>query len=275
MESITLITYAAVMSQTPFDQAAKVYDDTFTNGFVGRAQRRRVWGYLDPYLEASKTPCNVLELNCGTGEDALHMAEKGHQVLATDLSSQMVARAQAKVKHYAQQVHVEVLDIKQMDQCTGTYDLIFSNFGGLNCLSPSELQKLSADAAKLLKPSGRFMAVIMTRRCAWERLYFQLKGDIKARDRRLSPAAVDVMVDGSLVSTWFYSPEECGAYFADHFKSLYLKPIGIGIPPSYLNPLFERYAILRALAKGIEYVLGNFSALSDRADHFLITFTKR
>ena len=44
-----------------------------------------VWDYLEKtFLDNNKL--NILELNCGTGEDALWFAKQGHKVLATDLS---------------------------------------------------------------------------------------------------------------------------------------------------------------------------------------------
>ena len=40
---------------------------------------------------------NVLELNCGTGEDAIWMANKVDHIEATDISEKMIQMAQAKV----------------------------------------------------------------------------------------------------------------------------------------------------------------------------------
>src|SRR5262249_44012428 len=40
---------------------------------------------------------SILELNCGTGEDALHLARRGARVLATDISATMVQVAREKI----------------------------------------------------------------------------------------------------------------------------------------------------------------------------------
>ena len=48
---------------------------------------------LDP-LKAGE---RVLELNCGTGEDAVHLARRGVRVLATDNSPRMLAAARSKI----------------------------------------------------------------------------------------------------------------------------------------------------------------------------------
>ncbi|NNJ54292.1 MAG: class I SAM-dependent methyltransferase, partial [Ignavibacteriaceae bacterium] len=68
-----------------FDSVAENYDATFTQTKIGKAQREIVWGYLESVL-IDKDNLKILELNCGTGEDAVWFSKKGHTVLATDVS---------------------------------------------------------------------------------------------------------------------------------------------------------------------------------------------
>ncbi len=75
--------------QQAFDTIAEEYDTSFTNSIIGNAQREIVWSYLEKTLPKNKN-LNILELNCGTGEDALWFAKKGHKVLATDISEKML-----------------------------------------------------------------------------------------------------------------------------------------------------------------------------------------
>jgi ubiquinone/menaquinone biosynthesis C-methylase UbiE len=56
-----------------FDALAGEYDKMFTTSLIGRAQREAVWDVLDrTFFPGEK----ILELNCGTGEDALHLARR-------------------------------------------------------------------------------------------------------------------------------------------------------------------------------------------------------
>ena len=77
-----------------FDRHAADYDAQFTHTVVGRIQRRQVWSSIDRL----KLPTNprVLELNCGTGEDAQEWTQRGANVLATDVSGKMVELAATK-----------------------------------------------------------------------------------------------------------------------------------------------------------------------------------
>ena len=54
-----------------FSSLAASYDDLFTRSTIGRAQRNVVWDVL---LNAFEPGTRILELNCGTGEDALFLA---------------------------------------------------------------------------------------------------------------------------------------------------------------------------------------------------------
>src|SRR5882724_3454272 len=79
---------------SPFDALAADYDAAFTRSAVGTLQRRAVWRHLDAAFAPGD---RVLELGCGTGEDAVHLGRRGVKVLATDASQEMVEAARRKV----------------------------------------------------------------------------------------------------------------------------------------------------------------------------------
>ena len=71
-----------------FDALAATYDKDFTFTVVGKAQRQQVYDHIDAIISVPKA-LDILELNCGTGEDALYFASKGHQITATDISADL------------------------------------------------------------------------------------------------------------------------------------------------------------------------------------------
>ena len=154
--------------------------------------------YLEKHLPAKNL--NLLEINCGTGEDALWLAKKGHRVVCTDVSASMLEIVKAKVSNakLEKKITIQQLDLTKIEswETTEKYDIIFSNFAGLNCLNPTELQVTLAELSKLLKPNGQLILVFLGRFCAWETKYFLLKGTWKSAFRRMNKEAVFADVDG-------------------------------------------------------------------------------
>lgn len=260
-----------------FDQVANTYDQTFTDTNIGRLLRNVVWRYIDKIIPFNN-PLNILELNCGTGEDAIYFGSKGHQVLATDISEKMMDVARKKVVENGleNKVNIKKCDAREILDCElkPGYDLIFSNFGGLNCLPKEVLLQLSNDLHHLLKPNGRFIAVVMPRFCVWESLYFALKGRKKEIFRRNTNESILANVDGVSVETWYYSPNDFIEIFSNNFKKIKTKPVGFAIPPSYLEPFFVNKQCLLNFLNSCENLLGSIPVLSGCSDHFLIDLEK-
>jgi hypothetical protein len=152
----------------------------------------------------------------------------------------------------------------------GAFDLIFSNFGGLNCVSPEALSLFGTVFTQKLKPGGRFIAVVMSRFCWWEILYFLLKMKPKSAFRRFSRKPLAARLDAQTsVSTWYYSPSEFQKHLQCKGKAIAKKPIGFWLPPSYLNPFFEKYP---RLLSALNFLEQNFapSWLAPAADHFFL-----
>ncbi|MES2557642.1 MAG: methyltransferase domain-containing protein [Bacteroidota bacterium] len=251
-----------------FDAASSDYDQTFTHTTVGKAQRERVWFYLDqlPIKEGSA----VLEVNCGTGEDAKHWHENGFQIIASDLSPKMVAEAQSKHP----EIDFRVMNLLELDQLTNEPQTIFSNFGGLNCLPEADLQLFFQKAGDLLATNERLVCVIMGKKTTWDRWYLTLKGRFSSRNRRNTSKAINVMVNGTMVSTWYYSPKEIIRLAGSHFDVELLRPIGLFIPPSYMAPFFtKRPRTLRFLIWLDKRF--SFSFLANRSDHYFLSLKKR
>ncbi|MEZ5147883.1 MAG: class I SAM-dependent methyltransferase [Bacteroidales bacterium] len=256
-----------------FDRAAQTYDADFTNTPIGRLQRNLVLSYVDAVLD--KAPdLKILEFNAGTGEDAIHFAAKGYSVSATDISAKMLDNAETKAEDFGlsgliQIIRCDMREIANQD-LQMEYDIVFSNFGGLNCLSPSEIEKLSEDVLFLLKPGGRFIAVVMPQYCFWESLYFLLKGKSRQVFRRNTNESIPVRVEGETVKTWYYSPARFYRLMKKNFRKVKLQPIGFFIPPSYLGPAFDKKRDLLKFLGKLDRVIRVIPFLASYSDHFLI-----
>jgi ubiquinone/menaquinone biosynthesis C-methylase UbiE len=256
-----------------FDRAAETYDANFTHSQIGRLQRSLVMHYMDKLLMPIPN-LRILELNAGTGEDAIHFAKMGHSVLASDISAKMVERAQQKIRQATVPGKIDFIscDIRHLDRLDlkMEFDLVFSDFGGLNCLQPSELSKLSQDLLSVLKPGGRFIAVLMPQYCLWESFYFLIKWESGKIFRRSTHHKLKVPVDGMMVDTWYYSPRRFHAHMHEHFRRIALHPVGFFVPPSYLEPAFvKRPKWLSILGKADRKIF-NITWLARLSDHYII-----
>lgn len=261
------------MSSALFDSVAKSYDENFLKTEIGQMQRKRVWNYLDSILPGQTL--NILELNCGTGEDAIWLAKKGHKVTATDISEKMLEVAKNKIimSGVSEKIEIQKTDINKLAEFEfdHPFDIVFSNFGGLNCLNQNELKQLSENLKKVLMPSGRFVSVIMPDFCFIESVYMLLKfrfSDILRRKK-----TQHVRLNGSMVNTYYYNPKYFYSFFKKDFNLINKIGVGFAIPPSYLNNFFKEKNYILKLMYSIENIFGNIFFASSVSDHFLIDLT--
>ena len=96
----------------PFDTLAESYDGVFTNSLIGRAQRNSVWQELDHTFHPGQ---RVLEINCGTGVDAVHLAGWGVEVLGCDAAPRMIDLAHQRARQTKLQAAVHFRPNYQSD----------------------------------------------------------------------------------------------------------------------------------------------------------------
>jgi len=130
--------------------------------------RMRVRKHLEQHLTNTST---ILELNCGSGIDAVYLAKKNFKVHATDIASGMIDYVNLKIEKEQLQnkLSCEVCSFTDLNKLKKqNYSHIFSNFGGLNCSSLTELETVFNSFSNLLKPNGKITLVIMPKICIWE-----------------------------------------------------------------------------------------------------------
>ncbi|HLP51670.1 MAG TPA: class I SAM-dependent methyltransferase [Chitinophagales bacterium] len=254
----------------PFDDYAAGYDGHFTHSNIGRLQRRQAW---DVFASLKLYNQNILEINCGTGEDAAHLSAEGNTVTGTDASAEMIKQASQKNPS----IKFEQATFLQLKEKLGNskFDLIFSNFGGLNCVPVDELKKLSSDFAGLLNDRGKLFVVVMGRKCKWEQIYFLLKGEREEAFRRKQNIGIKTTINGNTFNTYYYSPKEFITLFAPDFEIELVRPIGLFIPPSYLEPFFKKHTLTLKALNWLDKIFGGFGFIANHADHFVLVMTKK
>jgi len=252
------------MTEAAFDIVAPSYDACFSNAWVGKEQRAITQQLLLPFLVSAK-PLSILEVNCGTGIDAAWMASFGHAVVATDVSEAMIS--EATKNFHATPVEFKVCPFGELHNnfAEGSFDLIFSNFAGLNCLNRQELKNFLENASKLLRGGGMLAAVMFGKFCLWETLYFMLKAKPSKAIRRWQSGPVQATLDEShRVPVYYHRSPDMEQ--SKNLKLVLKRPVGLFIPPSYLDGYFYSRPSWRSFLSRMER-RASFSALSSFADH--------
>jgi ubiquinone/menaquinone biosynthesis C-methylase UbiE len=257
----------------PFDHIASTYDSLFAPSAIGQLQRRHVWDYIEKVLP-ELNGLEMLELNYGTGEDALMFSERGFNLVATDFSEEMTKVTQVKKEQVSLQTNVtsHFMDLESFSPSmfNKKFDLIISNFGGVNCINPESLKKLIDKLPGILAPGGRFIAVVMPKFCIWESLFFMCRLNFKKVLRRWTTDEVIDTLQGFPAKIWYYNPSQLKSWAKERFNLVATKPVGIALPSFYLENFFsEKKKLLFALNK-IEKKLNQLSFYSGMADNYII-----
>jgi SAM-dependent methyltransferase len=108
--------------------------------------------FLVPLREADVH--TVLELGCGTGNDAARLAREGYSVTATDVSSEAISQAQAK---FGSTVTFEVADMTQrLEFADGSFDAVMSNVA-MHMFPDSVTRTVFAQVRRLVRAGGLFV----------------------------------------------------------------------------------------------------------------------
>lgn len=264
--------------ETPFDDVAPEYDDAFTASLLGGWLRDLVWHH-------SKTAFNpgdhVLEVGCGTGEDAIWLARRGIEVTATDASTQMLAwaRDKASAAGLAGRINFLHWDLSISDPSklasrpAKGYTGLFSNFGALNCLS--DRRTLAKVLGGILPSGSQAVFVLMGPWCLWEIAWHLVHGQPSTAFRRLRQGAPAHLGGGSTIQVWYPTPARLRREFSPYFRPVKLIAIGAFLPPSYLHHLVRRFPNLFTYAKIMELKLGHLFPWNWLNDHYMMIMEKR
>lgn len=243
---------------------AQAYDREFTHTAIGRMMREAVWARCAARFNAGS---RVLEMNCGTGEDAAWLARQGVQVLATDASPAMIAVARHKLEAASRgaEARVQRLTWEQLGSLPETaFDGALSNFGGLNCVQ--DLRGAATALAERLRPGAIAILCIMGPLVPWEWMWYLAHGQPAKAFRRLRRGGA--LWSGMAIH--YPSIATTRRMFAPEFRELRTAAIGALLPPPYAEKWLGRYPKAIAALNHAERSTETLWPLPSLADHYLI-----
>jgi len=258
-----------------FSKQSLVFDQYDAGNTIIRYKRERVRGHVLQYLSPNSS---ILELNAGTGEDATYFGRLGHRVHATDIAEGMQRALREKIvrQELTDRITTELCSFTSLEELRnkGPFDLIFSNFAGLNCTG--ELDKVLRSFAPLVNPGGQLTLVILPGFCLWETLLV-FKGKFRTAFRRFFSRRKGARshVEGHHFRCWYYSPSYIIRSLKDSFDLLSVEGLCTIVPPSYIEHFAEKYPRLYRTLRNREDRWKGKAPWKYIGDYYIISFRKK
>jgi len=235
------LAYDEAVLRAAFDRVAEAIETTAlqnpVNTWMRKAARRELLSTFPPGAV-------LLEIGCGTGADAVFLAERGYRVAALDISDRMVELARDRIA--ARDLEPNVLirrgrlnDVVEELLASPWYpfDGAYANF---SLAYEESLQEVAETVRDLLKPGGWFVFTVPNKLCISEpavaiaRLHL---GEVLGRFRE--PRWVTIR--GSSLRVHAYTPRQVHRLLKGLFKIDGIAGLPVFLPPPYLyHSAFER-----------------------------------
>lgn len=253
-----------------FDKQSEHFDaDDLANPIL-QAWREQIYRHVGQHLQPGD---HILELNAGTGIDALHFAGQGFRIHATDIAAGMVREISWKIeKHGKPGFTCQQLSFDRLSEVNaGPFDYVFSNFGGLNCTA--DLSRVAQGLTTLLNPGARITWVVMPPVCPWEWLWL-MKGNAREAFRRFRTGGTTAHLEGEYFKTYYHSVSAISRALGNTYKLVSSEGLGVfSAPPASLN-FYARYPKLYQWLRTADLACNTYYPFNRCGDHVIATFEK-
>ena len=245
-----------------FDRAAPGYDRDFGRNPAGLLFRRV---FQERLRRLFPPGARVLDLGCGTGEDAVFLGALGVRVHALDIAPQMVSLARSKVEAsgLADRVTVEERPAEDVAAMGQGFDGAYSDFGALNCAA---LGAVGEGLARALRPGAPVLLSVMGR---WP------LPAVLARLFRAAPGPTPPRVGGIEVPTRYLSPVEVRESLGPTFGWRDTFALGVLAPGPPYEGWIGRHAIAFGALAALEGVVRDWPGLRNLGDHVVVEGLRR
>jgi len=112
-------------------EVASKYEEKRFKSLKGWFVNKRELGLIDKALKYAgiTPPATILDIPCGTGRVSVHLAKMGFDIIATDISSEMISYAKEKVNSLndlSGNIKFEVADAECLPYVTDSFDACIS-----------------------------------------------------------------------------------------------------------------------------------------------------
>jgi len=214
-----------------FSRTAEKYD-AFANDHPNQSRmRNKVYSHVQRFVPAG---AHILELNAGTGTDAVELARRGYRIHATDIALGMLDRLRDKVVklNLGEKITTQQCSFTELNQIDeAPFDAVFSDLGGLNCIPD------------LAPPNGTVTWVLMPPVCLWELAeIFRLHPRLAFR--RFSRHGTRAHLEGLNFMVYYFTPKKVLDWFGADYECLALEGLSVITPTAESKNFAKRYTRL-------------------------------
>ncbi len=210
-----------------FSRTAEKYDSFADDHPHLTRMREKVYSHIGRHLPRG---ARILELNAGTGTDAVALAQRGYKIHATDIAAGMLERMKEKVERLdlGRQITYQQRSFTDLDEVDGApFDAVFSDLGGLNCIP--DLTPVIKNLPLILKSGGLVTWVLMPPVCLWE-IAEIFRGNFRLAFRRFSSKGTRSHLEGLNFDVYYFRPRDVLRWFGDDYSLIALEGLSVITP---------------------------------------------
>ncbi len=252
-----------------FSRVAPSYDDDFGPSGQVPELRRRV---LEVLRKHAPPGTRVLEIGAGTGEDAKTLQGLGYSVVASDVSPGMLEQASRKLSGTPVQLLALSAEMIPETFPPGSFDVLFSNFGPLNCVA--DFQGLLPKLSRVVAPGGIMVVCLMGRYSLWEITSAITRLRFRGALRRVSRGAVLARVGEGVVPVWYHSLSAVRAACKGWGEVVDVVGLNVVSPPPGSRTFPRRFPRVTSLLDRLDHRVGRFPLMSTLGDHLVVVIRR-
>lgn len=261
-----------IHTKESFNKIADTFDEEDHANEILQWMRNTVHNIYFSYFRKGD---HLLELNAGTGIDAMYLASKGIKVFATDISDEMIGKLREKIEssNLHNMVRAENISFDEIGNIKeSNFDGAISNFGGLNCIN--NFKNLAYSLAGRIKPGGRFISAVMHTVCPWEIIYFLAKSDYKNAFRRFKKDGIEANLSKFKIKSFYFTPRKFASQFLEYFEVEKIFSLGLFTPPPYLLGIYEKAKPFVKSFMKLDNLTKGIFPFNRSGDHFVIVLKR-
>jgi SAM-dependent methyltransferase len=101
-------------------------------------------------------PCRAIDLGCGTGSNAIFLAQQGFDVVGVDFAGSALEKARQRANAAGVRAQFVMDDLTDLRRVRGTFDLLV-DYGALDDLRPWDRDRYVRNVLPLARPGSRYL----------------------------------------------------------------------------------------------------------------------